>query len=211
MDRDNQEWLTDLRTQGKKRQKALQDLRGILLRILPKALSRWLSPSSPHFDAFLEDVTQETLLRVLDRIESFEGRSKFTTWVYTIAIRIGLSELRLRKWQEVSLDGLEEGPYPDQMPFSRFEGTNPDPETALAQKNAVELVLKAIEQDLTAHQRAVMTAVVFQGLPLDVIAKRMDSNRNALYKVMHDARLKLKSNLEYKGYPPEELLKLFDQ
>jgi RNA polymerase sigma-70 factor, ECF subfamily len=211
MDRDNQEWLMDLRAQGKTRQKALEDLRGILQRILPKALSRWLSPSNPHFDAFLEDVTQETLLRVLDRIESFEGRSMFTTWVYTIAIRIGLSELRLRKWQEVSLDGLEEGSYPDQMPFSRFEGSDPDPETALAQKKAVELVLKVIEQELTPHQRAVITAVVFQGLPLDVIAKRMDSNRNALYKVMHDARIKLKSHLEYMGYPPEELLKIFDQ
>ena len=106
--RDNQTWLADLRGSGEQRDSALVDLHATLLRVLPAALTRWLSPDTGHFDAFLEDVIQETMMRVLDRLDTFEGRSQFTTWVYKIAIRIALNELRHRKWKEVSLDGLSD-------------------------------------------------------------------------------------------------------
>lgn len=209
MQRDNQTWLADLGAEGERRDGAISDLREILLRILPNALSRYLSPDSGHFDAFLDDVAQETLLRVLDRLDTFEGRSKFTTWVYTIAIRIALSELRLRKWKEISLDGLEEGDAPDQMPSEMFASSDPNPESALEQKDAMGLVQQIIHQELTPRQRAVMMAINVRGVPLDVVAERMGSNRNAIYKMMHDARLKLKHRLEREGLPPAELLEMF--
>lgn len=209
MTRDNQDWLADLGAEGGPRQPALDDLRNIILRILPRALSRWLSPDSEHFEPFLQDVTQETLLRVLDRLDSFEGRSKFTTWVYTIAIRIALSELRLKKWEEVSLDGLEENEDPDESPYKRFADSEPGPETVLEQKQALMLIREIIETELTPRQRAAMMAVNVQGAPLDVVAQRMDTNRNALYKLLHDARVKLKRRLELEGYPPEDLLEMF--
>lgn len=107
--RDNDTWLNDLRAEGPVKEAALQDLHKILLRVLPAALSRWLPKSSSHFETFIEDTAQETILRVMDKLDSFEGRSKFTTWVYKIGVNIGLGQLRLRKWKEVSLDGLEEG------------------------------------------------------------------------------------------------------
>lgn len=209
MQRDNEIWLADLRSDGEQRDRALSDLRDILLRVLPNALSRYLPPEGGHFDAFLDDVAQETLLRVIDRLDTFEGRSKFTTWVYKIAIRIALSELRLRKWKEVSLDGLEEGPEPDQMPSERFESSDPNPELVLEQKDAMAMVKRIIQEELTSRQRAIMMAVNVQGVPLDVVAERMGTSRNALYKMMHDARLKLKHRLEREGLPPEELLKMF--
>lgn len=104
--RDNKTWIADLQSSGEQRDSALADLHATLLRVLPSALTRWLSPDTGHFDALLEDVIQETLMRVIDRLDTFEGRSQFTTWVYKIAIRIALNELRHRKWKEVSLDGL---------------------------------------------------------------------------------------------------------
>ena len=209
MQRDNQAWLEDLRAGGQQQERALSDLRDILLRILPNALARWLSPGSGHFDAFLEDVIQETLLRVLDRLDTFAGRSKFTTWVYTIAIRIALNELRLRKWSEVSLDLLEEGQEPESMPSERFAAAVVNPEVALEQKDAMQLIQLFMHQELSARQRSVMIAVNVQGLPMGVVAERMNSNRNAIYKMMHDARLKLKRRLEREGLPPQELLKMF--
>lgn len=209
MQRDNQSWLTDLRAEGEQRDRAINDLHEIILRILPNALSRYLSPKSGHFDAFLDDVAQDTLVRVLDRLDTFEGRSKFTTWVYTIAIRLAMSELRLRKWKEISLDGLEEGDDPDQMPSEMFASSDPNPESAVTQKDALELVQQIIQQELTPRQRTVMMAINVQGVPLDVVAERMGSNRNALYKMMHDARLKLKSRLERDGLSPEEMLNMF--
>jgi RNA polymerase sigma-70 factor (ECF subfamily) len=209
MRRDNQIWLADLRSEGEQRETALSDLHDILLRVLPNALSRWLPLDSGHFDAFLDDVAQETLLRVLDRLDTFEGRSQFTTWVYKIAIRIALSELRLRKWKEVSLDGLEEGDEPDKMPSETFASSDPTPESILERKDALEMVKQIIDEELTPRQRAVMMAIGVQGAPMDVVAHRMGSNRNALYKMMHDARLRLKHRLEREGLPPEELLRLF--
>ena len=209
MQRENQTWLEDLRATGEQQERALGDLRAILLRILPNVLARWLSPGSGHFEAFLEDVAQETLLRVLDRLDSFAGKSKFTTWVYTIAIRIALNELRLRKWSEVSLDFLEEDQQSESMPSERFAAPGVNPEVALEQKDAIQMIQHFMHQELTPRQRSVMMAVNVQGMPMDVVAERMNSNRNAIYKMMHDARLKLKRRLEREGLPPEELLKMF--
>lgn len=209
MARNNDTWLADLRSQGNPREIALSDLNEIILRMLPSALTRWLSPENEHFEPFIQDIAQETLLRVLDRLDTFEGRSKFTTWVYTIAIRIALSELRLRKWKEVSLDQLEESQEPDQAPFETFSNNDPNPETVIEQKQTMMKIKSIIDHELTPRQRAVMMAVNVQGVPLDVIAQRLGSNRNAVYKMMHDARVKLKSRLGLEGYPPDELLNMF--
>lgn len=207
--RDNQAWLADLRASGEQRDSALVDLSATLRRILPGALARWLSPEAGQFDAFLEDIIQETLMRVLDRLDSFEGRSQFTTWVYKIAIRISLNELRHRKWKEVSLDGLEEGNEPQEMPSERFASSDPHPESALERKDAMELVKRIFEEELTPRQRAAMIAISVKGVPMEIVAHRMGTNRNALYKMMHDARLRLKGRLEREGLRPEELLDIF--
>ena len=211
MERDNTAWINDLQKGGQQQAHALEDLRQLLLKILPAALSRWLSPSDPHFSAFLEDVTQETLLRVLEKLDTFEKRSKFTTWVYTIAVRIGLSKLRLRKWGERSLEALEEGQDPNSGPLRKFAANRPDPETSVARRRAVKLVIEAMHQELTPYQMKVMQAVIFEGAPMDVVAERLGTNRNALYKVMHDARLKLKEALERMGTPAEDLLQHFNE
>lgn len=148
-------------------------------------------------------------MRVMDHLDSFEGRSQFTTWVYKIAIRIALNELRHRKWREVSLDGLEEGSSPDEMPSERFASTDPHPESALERKDAMELVKRIFEEELTPRQRAAMMAISVKGVPMEEVASRMGTNRNALYKMMHDARLRLKGRLEREGLRPEELLNMF--
>ncbi len=106
--RTNEAWLTDLRSSGPERDAALEDLRLIIEKGLPYALSRWLSPDLPQFSALIDEVTQETLLRVLDQLDTFEGRSQFTTWVHKIAVRIALTELRRKRWRDTSLDELTE-------------------------------------------------------------------------------------------------------
>ena len=207
--RDNETWIKDLRAEGAEKEAALEDLHTILLRILPAALSRWLPSSSSHFETFIEDTAQETMLRVIAKLDSFEGRSKFTTWVYKIGVHIGLGELRLRKWKEVSLDKLEEGNEPDEMPSERFSSDAPSPEAILERKSVMEMVQKMMEEELTPRQHEVMMAVAVQGKPLSVVAEEVGSNRNALYKLMHDARLRLKQRLEREGASPTDLLAVF--
>ena len=79
----------------------------------------------------------------------------------------------------------------------------------LERKNVMEMVQKMMEEELTPRQREVMMAVAVQGKPLSVVAEEVGSNRNALYKLMHDARLRLKQRLEREGASPTDLLAVF--
>ena len=95
--RSNEAWRLDLESAGPEQQAALSDLREALLRGLRRALSRHAHVD----DSFLEDIVQDSLLRILERLGQFEGRSRFVTWATSIAIRTAMSELRLRRWQDV--------------------------------------------------------------------------------------------------------------
>lgn len=208
-DRTNQEWLADLESSGPARETALADLRAIIDQGLPYALSRWLSPSDPRFADLAEEVIQETLLRVLDHRHTFEGRSKFTTWVHKIAIRIALTELRRKRWKDYSLDEMvekmESGANPGLLEESGF-----NPETRTEQADVMARIRRVIDEDLTEKQRTAMLAVAVAGMPIDVVASKMEMKRNALYKLMHDARLRLRRSLAEEGLSFETLITSFE-
>jgi len=209
-DRTNEEWLFDLRTPGPQQESALADLHNLILRAMPYALSRYLSPQNPQFDALAEEVAQDTLLRVLDRMDTFQGRSQFTTWVYKIAVHIALSELRRRRWRDVSLEEIlesDDGPTSEPVWMS---ASDPGPETRAEQRDALERVRRLIAEELTEKQRNAVTAIAIKGMPMEQVAKQMGTNRNALYKLMFDARLRLKKRLEADGLDVMELLTLFE-
>ena len=52
---------------------------------------------------------------------------------------------------------------------------------------------------LTDHQRRVLTALTLDGVPVDVLAERLDTTRGALYKTLHDARRRLRAELGEMG------------
>jgi RNA polymerase sigma-70 factor (ECF subfamily) len=207
-DRANDIWLKDLRASGDQRDAALADLRALLLRALPKGIESWLSPENPEFEPLIEDTAQETLLRVLDKLDTFEGRSQFTTWVYKISVRVALNELRRRRWRDVSLEGLMENEAEDSTPH-QFASFEPGPAAIVERADVLRRVQAIIAEELTERQRAAMHAINMQGVPMEVVAQRMGANRNALYKLLHDARRRLKHRLEREGMPPIELLEMF--
>jgi RNA polymerase sigma-70 factor (ECF subfamily) len=53
----------------------------------------------------------------------------------------------------------------------------------------------AIADVLTPHQRTVLVALAVNGIPIDILAGRLNTNRGALYKTLHDARRKLRKHL----------------
>src|SRR5919109_4984823 len=142
--RDNHAWLRDLRASGIQRDVALTDLRALLIRALPKGIAGWLSPEHPEFEPFIEDTAQETLLRVLDRLNTFEGRSQFTTWVYKVSLRVALNELRRRRWRDVSLEGLRENEADDRATH-QFASFEPGPEAIVARAD----ILQRVQQIMT--------------------------------------------------------------
>jgi len=208
--RTNDQWLSDLRTDGATREAALEDLRAIIARGLPFALSRWLSPASPQFESLTEEVTQETLLRVLDQLHTFEGRSMFTTWVHKIAIRIALTELRRKRWQDSSLDEMVDNEEILVSPRI-LEDSHPTPEESAERTDMLARIRRVINEELTERQRRALIMLGMQGMPMEEAARRLKTNRNALYKLLHDARLRLRQRLQAEGLDVQEVFSAFEK
>jgi RNA polymerase sigma-70 factor (ECF subfamily) len=210
VDRTNEQWISDLRSSGTVQDAALEDLRGKIRKGLPYSLSKWLTPSDPKFDLLADEVVQETLLRVLDHLESFEGRSKFTTWVHKIAVRIALSELRRKRWEDMSLDELTQGDE-GTSGFDRIAAMTPNPDLSAEQVDIMGRIQQVIKNDLSEKQRTALLAIGVHGMPIEEVARQMNMKRNALYKLLHDARLRLKKSMSTEGLSAEEVLAAFEQ
>ena len=187
-DRDNNEWIEALQTEGMLREAALSDLREMLLIGLKTALKS----RSDFVDSLLDDFVQDSLVRILRSLNQFQDRSRFLTWATAIAIRVGLTELRKRRWRDVSLEKLvaDTGFEP-----SAAAEASPDSERQLI----IEAMYRIIGSDLTDKQRTVLLAEI-KGMAQEEIARQMGSSRNALYKLSHDARQRLKLGLEKAGF-----------
>ena len=207
--RTNTEWLDGLCAEAKTRDATLADLRAVIAAGLPYALSGWLSPSDPQFDALAEDVIQETLLKVLAHLDSFEGRSQFTTWAQKIAVRVALTELRRRRWKDVSLDSLMTEEGDESMPLAPAH-VAPDPARAAEQAEMMAMIQRIMAEELTEKQRMAIVAARVNDMPIEEVARQMGMERNALYKLLHDARLRLKKRMAREGLTPEEVLAAFE-
>jgi RNA polymerase sigma-70 factor (ECF subfamily) len=205
--RTNQEWVEELRDPVSN--EALEDLRAILLRGLRASLSNRIQTD---LDAITEDFVQEALLKILKSIETFRGESRFTTWAQKIAIHVAFTELRRRRWKDVSLQDMIE--TPDGEEYTPLILTDPSatPEKETTQNDLMQIVYELIETELTERQRTAIIAVLQGGAPLGEVAERMNTNRNALYKLIHDARKRLQESLYQKaGLTAQEVMALFEQ
>jgi RNA polymerase sigma-70 factor (ECF subfamily) len=154
---------------------------------------RYLLPGIGTRD--LEDLAHqaadEALVSVLRRLGSFEGRSRFTTWAYKFAVLQASVEVRRQAWRtrEVALPDTVVLVDPNASPADLTEA---------AQLAAA--VQDAITTALTPHQRRIALALLVEGVPIDVLADRLGTNRNALYKTVHDARSRLRAALTASGH-----------
>lgn len=207
--RTNEQWLHDLSTTGPAYETAVADLQQILLAGLHHGLLNQVNTSAPEFATQAEDFVQEALLKILSKLDSFAGRSQFTTWAHKIAVSVALTELRRKRWQDRSLDGLIEtdsGVYTPKF----IADPAPLPENAAERAEMLAHVNRLITEELTDKQQAVMEKSVIQNLPTTEVARQMDMKPNAVYKMLHDARLRLKQRLAEDGLTPEDVLSLFE-
>jgi RNA polymerase sigma-70 factor (ECF subfamily) len=198
MNRNNETWLRHLGSEDSDQQQvAFSDLRAQLL----QSLRRALSIGALADDTFFEDIVQDALVRILDRLQQFEGRSRFLTWATAIAIRVAMSELRRRRWQDVSLDAVI---AEDDLTPERAADETAGPGTQWERKVILDMMYDMIRNALTEKQRTVLLAEL-KGMPQDEIARHIGSNRNAVYKLTHDARKRLKRSLEAAGYKAADI------
>ena len=79
-----------------------------------------------------------------------------------------------------------------------------DPAHEAEWSDLVAALRQAVDDDLTERQRQVFVAIVLEGVSLDALVAEFGSNRNAIYKMMFDARRKLRAALVAKGLMDSE-------
>lgn len=193
------DWLKALRAADNS--VAVSDLRAILL----NGLRVGLRDRTDVSEAQLEDFAQESLLRILKRLDQFEGRSKFITWAYAIAINTAFAELRRKRWQDVSLEALtadgrqlhESVAIPDNVLGDNEERTW-----------LIEILRTAVAEKLSEKQHALFLGLL-QGMPFDQVVELLGTNHNSAYKLYHDARRALKRHLAAKEVSSEVIREAF--
>jgi RNA polymerase sigma-70 factor (ECF subfamily) len=195
------EWVRLLGDSSPRSDAARRLLRVHLVRGLIAALSRH-GVGEDH----CEDFAQEAIVRVLRRLGSFRGDSRFTTWALSIALRVAFDELRRLPWKDVSFAAVSG----DGEDSTTFEPRMDASQERQVLRTEVERTLKdVLERELTPKQRSALSAEL-SGMPHQEIAEALGMNRNAVYKLTHDARKKVKARLEAAGLLAADVLSVFD-
>jgi RNA polymerase sigma-70 factor, ECF subfamily len=151
----------------------------------------------------VEDATQEALLAVRAKLQTFRGESRFTTWVYRVAVNVLLGQLRRRRWE------AREQTLSPAFPDWPLDEQAPSPACAAQSREIWEFVRRVIDDELTRHQRTVLLAHVFTEKPLDLVAADLGISRDAAYKAIHDARRKLRAALLARGLTLDRTREIF--
>jgi len=205
--RTNEEWLEQLSDPVD--DKALSDLRRILLRGLRASLSNRINTD---LDAITEDFAQDALLKILKSLHTFRGESRFTTWAQKIAIHVAYTELRRRRWKDISLQDIIETDEGEEYTPAILTDPSTTPEREASQNDMLQVVYNLIETELTDRQRTAIVSIFQGGMPIDQVARKMNTNRNALYKLIHDGRKRLQQSLmDSTGYSAQDVLAMFEQ
>jgi RNA polymerase sigma-70 factor, ECF subfamily len=182
-------WLNALRASGPAYDQAVDSLYALLLRGARFELTRRrASARGEELDDLATQAADDALVAVLAKLDDFRGASRFTTWAYKFALLEAGVRRRRRAWQ-----GRELPLEPES--WSVIADGDPTPDQEVETKEFLTALQRAVASDLSPHQRKVLVAVTLNGVPIDVLAERLDTTRGALYKTIHDARRKLRAAL----------------
>jgi RNA polymerase sigma-70 factor, ECF subfamily len=202
LDAESRGWLRALRASGAERDQAIARLHALLLRAARFEVARRRA-TQPHLrggdlDDLATQAAGDALMSILRRLDDFRGASRFTTWAYKFAIYEAAVKLRKRAWQGREVPLETEG-------WDAFSSAAMEPDAELEQGELLAMVKAAVDEALTPHQRRVLVALALNEVPIDVLAERLNTNRNALYKTLHDARKKLRKHLGERGIALDSL------
>jgi RNA polymerase sigma-70 factor (ECF subfamily) len=157
-----------------------------------------------------EDLAQDALLEITRSLTSFRGESKFTTWAYRFVINRAVSELRRHRYHNVSLDQLREEQGAGLFQTVITDREKIEPEQLADQRYYLNLLRNIIATELNERQRAALLAVYGQGYAMDEVAQAWGLTRNALYKLLHDARQRIKARLAARHLSESDILSAFE-
>jgi len=201
LDEESAQWLRRLASDdGPERATAERELHATLVRIgLAEVRRRSASTpvTGPELDDIAHQAAGDAMLAILAKLADFRGESRFLTWAYKFVILEVSSKLGRHYWRDppAVLDAEQWERLPDRL------GVAPEQHAAAA--GLLAEVRRVVNDQLTAHQRRIFVAIVVDGIPLDALSARLGLPRNAIYKVIFDARRKIRGELVAKGYIDE--------
>jgi RNA polymerase sigma-70 factor, ECF subfamily len=196
MDAKSRRWVERLHASGRERDAAIAELRELLLRAARFEVRRRCATLSQIRGSDQEDLAQQSagdaMVAILSKLDDFRGESQFTTWAYKFALYEAAVKIRKLAWQgkELPLDAEDWPQVPD---------PGPAPEGEAEVNELLAAIRDEIESSLTPRQRLVLVALALNEVPIDVLAERLETTRGALYKVLHDARKRLRAALVRRG------------
>ena len=197
LDAESAAWLRALDATGPERDDALERLHALLLRAAGTEVARRRGSAGEAAGDTEDLVTQaadDALMAILRKLHTYRGDSRFTTWAYKFALLEAAAAMRRRPWhgRELPLEAEGWARLPDDgrtSPAGKAEASE-----------LIDAVRDAIAEVLTPHQRGMLVALTLNDVPIDVLAERRGTTRNALYKTLHDGRRKLRARLAEDGH-----------
>jgi RNA polymerase sigma-70 factor, ECF subfamily len=190
-------WCDGLRPGCERHDETVAELRALLLRVARRELGRRRhqlgSIGGPELEDLAEQSADDAALKVMSKLDEFRRASRFTTWAIKFAIFEVSAQVARHDWR--ARPSYAEAPW-DTIP----DPYTPGPERRAEEREVLAILSRAIEEELTERQRRVFVAVALNEIPLDVLAVELDTNRNAIYKNLFDARRKLRSALAGAGH-----------
>jgi RNA polymerase sigma-70 factor (ECF subfamily) len=192
------DWVAALSSSGPEQHRALRELHALMLRAARTQVNRMrpmLAGTDAHtIDEIANQAADEAVVSLLGKLGTFEGRSRFTTWAYKFAVLQAATAVRSFAWQDraTETDLLELTADPAPLPGQYAEAAD-----------LGDAVRRALDTELSPHQRRIVIGLLVHEVPIDVLAERLGTNRNALYKTLHDARKRLRAHLQRTGYLAE--------
>jgi len=196
-DAESAEWLRLLAGTGPEREAALERLHELMVRIARGEVGRRgprLRITGPELDDLAYQAAADALLAITGKIGQFRGESRFTTWAYKFVIFEVSAKIGRHFWRHpaVPLDAEDWDRLPDRFGF--------DPAQQAECRDLLTALRRAVNEELTPRQRDVFVAIVLNDVPLDALVLQLASSRNAIYKMLFDARRKLRAALDANGY-----------
>jgi RNA polymerase sigma-70 factor (ECF subfamily) len=195
--RESERWVEQLRPGHPRRDQTLAKLHKVLLRVAFYELSRrrdqLTSINGPEFDDLAQQAADDALMNVLAKLDEFRGLSRFTTWAYKFVMFEVSDKVARHAWRRQPPSSHELAF--EQLPDSRASR----PGERLEQQEQLKALSGAIGE-LTERQREVFVAIALNDVPIDLLAIRLGTNRNAIYKNLFDARRNLRAGMAAAGY-----------
>jgi RNA polymerase sigma-70 factor, ECF subfamily len=198
LDAESAAWLSALDATGPEHDAAVERLHALLLRAAVTEVARRRSSvpaAAGDLDDLANQAADDALMAVLRKRHSYRGDSRFTTWAYKFALLEAAAAMRRRPWHGRELPLEADG-------WARVSDGRTSPAGQAEASELIDAIRDAIAEVLTPHQRAVLVALTLNDVPIDVLAERRGTTRNALYKTLHDGRRKLRARLAEDGLEP---------